>query len=134
MLFLSHMLPGIVTLYFLPKNPPQRLAIQNKIGSYIQLSLSSLWVSIFKALTLRIFNSFVFLFLCVSSKWKVTKRQNWPWLLWFSGLGAGLQSKASLVQFPVRAHAWAACLVPSWGCEKQPLMFLLLSSPLFRNK
>ena len=28
------------------------------------------------------------------------------WLMWFNGLKAGLQTKASPVWFPVRAHAW----------------------------
>ena len=29
-----------------------------------------------------------------------------PWLVWLSGLSAGLWTKGSLVQFPVRAHVW----------------------------
>ena len=28
-----------------------------------------------------------------------------PWLVWLSGLSAGLRTKGSLVRFPVRAHA-----------------------------
>ena len=32
----------------------------------------------------------------------------WPWLVWLSGLSAGLQTKGSLVRFPVRTHAWVA--------------------------
>ena len=39
-----------------------------------------------------------------------------PWLVWLSGLSAGLQTKGSLDRFPVRAHAWAAGQVPSRGC------------------
>ena len=49
-------------------------------------------------------------------------------------------NQVSLVQFPVRAHAWVAGQVPSWGCVKgnHTLMFLSLSfalpSPLSKNK
>ena len=52
-----------------------------------------------------------------------------PWLVWLSRLGAGLQTKGSLVQFPVRAHAWVAGQVPSGGCARgnHTLMFLSLS-------
>ena len=35
--------------------------------------------------------------------------------VWLSGLSSGLQTKGSLVQFLVRAHAWVADQVPSWG-------------------
>ena len=35
-----------------------------------------------------------------------------PWLMWLSGLSAGLGTKRSLVQFPVRAHAWITGQVP----------------------
>ena len=38
-----------------------------------------------------------------------------PWLVWLSGLSAGLWTKRSPVQFPVRAHAWVADQVPRWG-------------------
>ena len=31
---------------------------------------------------------------------------------WLSGLSAGLQTKGSLVQFPVRAHTWVMVQVP----------------------
>ena len=31
-----------------------------------------------------------------------------PWLVWLSGLSAGLRSKGPLVQFLVRARTWAA--------------------------
>ena len=53
------------------------------------------------------------------------------WLVWLSGLSAGLQTKALLVQFPVRAHAWVAGQVPSRGCSRgsHTLMFLSLSFP-----
>ena len=30
----------------------------------------------------------------------------------------GLRTKGSLVQFPVRAHAWVAGHIPTWGCVK----------------
>ena len=36
-----------------------------------------------------------------------------PWLVWLSGLSAGLQTKGSLVQFLVRTHAWVAGQIPS---------------------
>ena len=36
-----------------------------------------------------------------------------PWLVWLSGLSAGLQTKGSPVRFLVRAHAWVAGQVPS---------------------
>ena len=63
-----------------------------------------------------------------------------PWLLWLSGLSASLQTKGSLVQFPVREHASVVGQVPSWGhaTERQPhtnvslpLSFL---SPHSKNK
>ena len=38
-----------------------------------------------------------------------------PWLLWLSGLSAGLRTKGSPVQLPVRAQAWVAGQVPSRG-------------------
>ena len=63
-----------------------------------------------------------------------------PWLVWLSGLNAGLETKGSLVQFPVRAHAWVAGQVPSRGCMRgnHTLMFLSpsfsLTSPLSKNK
>ena len=42
--------------------------------------------------------------------------ENLPnWLLWLSGLSAGLRTKESLVQFPVRAHAWVVGQVPGRG-------------------
>ena len=43
------------------------------------------------------------------------ERKRGPWLLQLSGLSASLQTKRSLVRFPVRAHAWVADLVPIWG-------------------
>ena len=38
-----------------------------------------------------------------------------PWLVWLSGLSAGLQTQGSPVGFPVRAHAWVAGQVPNRG-------------------
>ena len=38
-----------------------------------------------------------------------------PWLAWLSGLRPGLWTKRLLVWFPVRARAWFAGQVPSWG-------------------
>ena len=35
------------------------------------------------------------------------------WLVWLSGLSAGLRTERSRVQFPVRAHAWVVGQVPS---------------------
>ena len=53
---------------------------------------------------------------------KILKKLWLPWLVWFSGLGAGLQTEGSLVLFPVSAHAWVAGWVPSLGaCKRQPI-------------
>ena len=62
-----------------------------------------------------------------------------PWLVWLSGLSAGLRTEGSLVRFPVRAHAWGAGQVPSKGAhEKQPHIDVSLSfsfpSHLSKNK
>ena len=50
----------------------------------------------------------------------------------------GLQTKGSLVPYPVRAHAWAVGQVPSRGLMRgsHKWMFLSLSSslPLSKNK
>ena len=61
-----------------------------------------------------------------------------PWLVWLSGLSTGLWTKGSPVWFPVRAHAWVAGQVPSWGvcvwCFSCTSMFLSqidVSLPLF---
>ena len=70
----------------------------------------------------------------------VDKKQEGPWLVWLSGLSAGLQSKGLPAQFPVRAHAWAGGQVPKRGRARgnHTLMFLSLSfslpSPLSKNK
>ena len=59
-----------------------------------------------------------------------------PWLVWLSGLSAGLRTTGSLVWFPVRAPAWVVGRVPSWGRVRgnHTLMFLSLPSCLSRNK
>ena len=45
-----------------------------------------------------------------------------PWLVWLSWLGIVPQSKRSLVQFLVRAHAWVVGSVPGQGMfERQPI-------------
>ena len=62
------------------------------------------------------------------------KKYGPSWLVWLSGLNASLQTQRSLVQFPVRAHAWVVGQVPSWGHERgngsmflnHTLMFLSL--------
>ena len=49
------------------------------------------------------------------------------WLRW---LGIVLLSEASLVQFPVGAHAWAAASVPRQGaCGRQPAEISLTLPP-----
>ena len=55
-----------------------------------------------------------------------------PWLVWLSGLSAGLQTNELLVWFPVSAHARVVGQVPSWGHVKgnHTLMFLSLSFSL----
>ena len=52
-----------------------------------------------------------------------------PWLVWLSGLSAGLRTKGSPVRFPVRAHAWVVGQVPTGGRVRgtYTLMFLSLS-------
>ena len=63
-----------------------------------------------------------------------------PWLVWLSGLGAALRIKASLVQYPGRAHAWVAGQVPRWGRVRGNFTLMLLSLsfflpfPLSKNK
>ena len=66
--------------------------------------------------------------------------RNVPWQLWPTGISAGLGTKGSPVQFPVRAHAEVVGQVPSGGRTRgnQTLMFLSLSfsipSPRSKNK
>ena len=62
------------------------------------------------------------------------------WLVWLSGLSAGLWTKGLQVRFRVRAHAWVVGQAPRRGCERgnYTLMFLSrsfsLPSPLSKNK
>ena len=55
-----------------------------------------------------------------------------PWLVWLSGLSAGLWTKRSPVRFPLKAHVWVAGQVPSRGHARGniTLMFLSLSFSL----
>ena len=73
-----------------------------------------------------------------SQRKKGRQERREPWLVWLSGLSTVLQTKWSLVQFPVRTHVWLAGQVPSEGCMRSnhTLMFLSLSfpSPLSGNK
>ena len=68
------------------------------------------------------------------------KKINLPWLVWPNGSSTGLKTKGLPVRSPVRAHAWVAGQVPSWGHARgdYTLMFLSLSfslpSPLSKNK
>ena len=69
-----------------------------------------------------------------------SKADTLPWLVWLSGLSAGLKTKGSPVQFPIRAHAWVAGQAPNRGNARgnHALIFLSLSlslsSPLSKNK
>ena len=58
-----------------------------------------------------------------------------PWLLWLSGLSAGLWTKRSLVWFPVRARALVVGQVPSLrharGNWSMNLSHIDISLPLF---
>ena len=51
-----------------------------------------------------------------------------PWLVWLSGLKSGLQTRGSLVRFPVRADAWVVGQVPGGRCVRvnHTLIFLSL--------
>ena len=63
-----------------------------------------------------------------------------PWLVWHSGLRAGLRTNGSLVQFPVRAHVWVVGQVSSMGRSRGNHTLIILSlsfslpSPLSKNK
>ena len=52
------------------------------------------------------------LFPCKNSFKGLVQIANSPWLVWLSGVNAGVQTKRLLVQFPVRACAWIAGQVP----------------------
>ena len=48
------------------------------------------------------------------------------WLVWLSGLSAGLRTERSPVRFPVRARAWVVGQVPAQGRVRgNQLMYLL---------
>ena len=49
--------------------------------------------------------------------------------MWLSGLNASLQTKGSLVRFPVRAHAWVAGQIPVAAHKTKP--HIDASLPLF---
>ena len=54
-----------------------------------------------------------------TNSWRTLETlQKQPWLVWLSGLSAGLRTKGSPVWFPVRAHAWVAGQVPSGGAQE----------------
>ena len=62
-----------------------------------------------------------------------------PWLVWLSGLNAGLWTERSLGWIPVRAHAWVAGRVLNWGrARSNQLISLSLSFslpfPFSKNK
>ena len=60
--------------------------------------------------------------------------QKWfePWVVLLSGLSTNLQTKGSLVWFPLRAHVWVVGQVPSRGRVRgsHTLLFLSLSLSL----
>ena len=68
------------------------------------------------------------------------RKKGKPWLVWLNGLSTSLGTERLLVQFLIRAHAWAVGQVPSVGSMRgnHTLMFLSLSfsllSPLSKNK
>ena len=67
----------------------------------------------------------------------VTEKHNWALDGVAQRIERGLQTKASPVPFPVRAHAWVAGQIPSRGCVRgnHTLMFLsLFASFLSKNK
>ena len=57
-----------------------------------------------------------------------------PWPVRFSGLSAGLRTKGSSVQFPVREQVWVGVHVPSRGCLRGTHTLIFPSLPLSKNK
>ena len=57
------------------------------------------------------------------------KKRDQPWLVWFRGLSAHLQTKGSQFRFPVRAHAWVTGQVPSRGRTRGNHILMFLSLP-----
>ena len=51
-----------------------------------------------------------------------------PWLVWLSGLSAGLRTKGLPVRFPVRAHAWVVGQLLSRRCVRGNHTLRFLSS------
>ena len=43
--------------------------------------------------------------------------EEWPWLMWLTGVSDSLGTKGSLVLFPARAHARVEGQIPSGGSE-----------------
>ena len=70
--------------------------------------------------------------MCIFLKGQSKYTRDEPWLLWLSGLSAGLPTEGSPVQFPVRAHVWVVGQIPSKGHvgDHHTLMFLSLSFSL----
>ena len=50
-----------------------------------------------------------------------------PWLVWLSGLSAGLWTWGLIVSHTVRAHVWVASQVPSQGCTRGNITLMFLS-------
>ena len=59
------------------------------------------------------------------------KKNLMPWLVWLSGLSAGLQTKRSLVWCPIRAHSWVAGPGPQLGACQRQLMDVSLAHRYF---
>ena len=95
-------------------------------------ALGSLWIHDLKRLSLPMFllhcalpfaTIFFFYYAKLRSHYDNTNHclqhirnsNKMPWLVWLSGLSPGQWTKGSLVQFPVRADAWAVGQVPSKG-------------------
>ena len=133
-----------MTLSYVEHNPPHT----HLLGLINEFSQAALWKSNIQKLVGFLYTS------NEQSENKIKKnsiynikndkifKNKWlqPWLVWLSGLSAGLRIKGSLVQFPVRAHAWVAGQVPSRGCTRvnHTLMFLSLyfslPSPLSKKE
>ena len=55
----------------------------------------------------------------------------YPWLVGLSGWSAGLRTKALLVRFPVRAHAWVVGQVPRRSLVRGNHTWMFLSLSFF---
>ena len=101
-------------LYYVPPRRPQVKALRRKDPALTRLSPLSTpepfstplpfpgagsWLSVFQINKYFLFEKKGFL----------------PWLVWLSGLNASLWTQRLPVGFPVRAHAWVAGQVPTWG-------------------